>query len=351
MTSGDPTVRRISLTAKILTLVVMTLLTLGTAEIAARLLYDGCPALLIRDPWHGSLNLEWAHFFRQHPALFWELRPDLDEPLSFVGDRTDSMGFRNRTTPSAKGEAPRVLCMGCSCTYGMGLSIDETWPSRLAAISGHDVINAGVPGYSTYQGRLLYEDRCTGLDPDVVVLEYGPSDMVTWDSHQDGLHFGISDRDRARHAEFSRWRCRLRVVEWLRSLTLPAPEDLAEIDPRAACPRVTIGDYEANLREMASKAPRAVILLWPIPCQVDPRVRQYFPVERYEAYQEAARRVAREHVLVDPLPTLRRSGLPVSSLYLDSVHMTGAATRLVARDVLQAIREEPARAPDAPGGR
>jgi lysophospholipase L1-like esterase len=294
--------------------------------------------VLVEDPLAGSANLDWPEFFRKHRELFWELRPDVDLPFRHIGDRTNSLGLRNRDDPSPKGSALRVLCLGASCTYAMGLSIDDTWASQLARRSGYEVINAGVPGYSTYQGRLLYEDRLRELDADVHVLEYGPSDVVTWVSSLDGNPVGLTDEERARQLEYIYVKSRSRVIDWLQSLTLPRPEDLRCVEPIEAGPRVTIDDYRENLAYLASQAPVSVLLVWPLRCQIDPVFQDYFPVERYEAYQQVVRSLADQgHLVLEVEQVFRRSGLPSEQLYLDSVHATVVGCRLIAEAIHKTI--------------
>ncbi|MCH6552446.1 MAG: hypothetical protein IH804_10640, partial [Planctomycetes bacterium] len=73
----------------------------------------------------------------------------------------------------------RVLAMGDSCTF---LGEPRPWPEvleeRLAGGVGAPVrvLNAGVPAYSSLQGRRFLESRLDELDPDVVTLYFGWND-------------------------------------------------------------------------------------------------------------------------------------------------------------------------------
>ena len=64
MLSGGP--RRASTLRKVLVIAALTLVWLGVAELVARIFYRGSPAVLIRDPMRGAINLEWSDFFRKH---------------------------------------------------------------------------------------------------------------------------------------------------------------------------------------------------------------------------------------------------------------------------------------------
>ncbi|MFZ5475456.1 MAG: SGNH/GDSL hydrolase family protein [Myxococcota bacterium] len=80
--------------------------------------------------------------------------------------RTNAAGYRGG--PPAE---RAVLCLGDSTTFGWGVEEGEAWPARLAVHLGRDVVNGGVPGYSTFQG-LATIDHALTLRPEVVVLAY-----------------------------------------------------------------------------------------------------------------------------------------------------------------------------------
>src|SRR5690606_24129737 len=57
---------------------------------------------------------------------------------------TASCGDAARHAPLPDGTV--ALAFGDSVTYGTGASRGEDYPSRLAAFTGWDVVNAGIPG-------------------------------------------------------------------------------------------------------------------------------------------------------------------------------------------------------------
>lgn len=136
----------------------------------------------------------WVRFdgnpiFRADPVLFWRLRPfandDLD-PKSRDTQATNSMGFRNEEFDRKKqpGEF-RVITMGDSCTFGDGVAnweaygpvlekrLSKAMPDRKVT-----VINAGVPGYTTYQVLAYLKNELLDLKPDVVTLYVGLNDNI-----------------------------------------------------------------------------------------------------------------------------------------------------------------------------
>jgi lysophospholipase L1-like esterase len=133
-------------------------------------------------------ELSQKDIYEPHPDLLWTLRPSavLDvEFLGFAGIRTNSIGIRAPELPGPKepGEL-RILCLGDSVTFCLGLLQGETWSDRMEQalkaspeLAGRkvSVINAAVPGYSSYQGMLQF-DRLRHLEPDIVTFWFGLAD-------------------------------------------------------------------------------------------------------------------------------------------------------------------------------
>ena len=135
-----------------------------------------------------------------HSYLFWGLQPNLDE-FEVTGNIRDSRIEFKITTNSrrlrggpigAKGSRFRILALGDSCTFGVGVAESETWPARLefllnAAGDGREyqVINSGVPGYTAFQGRRYLEKYGLDLAPDLVIATFGFNDRDTWGSRSD----------------------------------------------------------------------------------------------------------------------------------------------------------------------
>ncbi len=93
--------------------------------------------------------------------------------------RTNAQGFRQPILPNAKPpNVSRILMLGDSTTFGVGVDQRETIPAILQALLNHgkqgadtyEVINAGVPGYGTAQEWLLFRRWAARLQPDAVIL-------------------------------------------------------------------------------------------------------------------------------------------------------------------------------------
>lgn len=104
------------------------------------------------------------------PALRWIPRAG----WSGFGVTISPEGFRG---PSLRKPGPsRVACLGDSCTFGPAGG--KPYPEILGALLGSEfeVVNAGVPGYSTFQGLRWYRSRVEPLKPSVVTVYYGWND-------------------------------------------------------------------------------------------------------------------------------------------------------------------------------
>lgn len=105
-----------------------------------------------------------AHRSWEHdPALGWRMRRGVD------GEH-DSRGFRGAREPSAERRGPRILAVGDSFTYGLGVAANETFVARLGVAHDAETINAGVNGYGVDQSLLMWESEGRPLQPDIVLL-------------------------------------------------------------------------------------------------------------------------------------------------------------------------------------
>ncbi len=195
-----------------------------------------------------------------HRKVFWITEPDLDRaPFEHREEgrvfhvSTDANGLRARGHPI---EPPpgtfRIMAMGCSTTFGWGVEDDQTWPARLEAIAhaaGHpevEVINAGQPGYTTLQGRWLWEEVGRDYRPDLVILGFVVQDArkaPTTDRMQALL---TGEHRLLRERLLYRWRLYRGLVQLLEPLRAPGRQGAKE-----AVYRVPPEEYLENLRAMS----------------------------------------------------------------------------------------------------
>ena len=86
----------------------------------------------------------------------------------------DARGFRAGTSQPT-GAAPRLLALGDSFTFGMGVHDDETWPAQVErdlrgrTSTPFTVINAGTISYGVFQEADLLRERGLDVRPTTVV--------------------------------------------------------------------------------------------------------------------------------------------------------------------------------------
>lgn len=138
----------------------------------------------------GALVVEFAvrgalDVYRCDERMGWTFQSDRSgfklnrETKSLTTVRLDANGFRG---PGHSVEKPagvhRTLILGDSFTAGLHVPEADTYPARLQAHlnarspgdATFEVINAGVPGYSTAQELALFREVGWTLHPDLVVL-------------------------------------------------------------------------------------------------------------------------------------------------------------------------------------
>lgn len=114
--------------------------------------------------------------------LFWHLKPGLRNVEGRIS--TNSLGLRGpEIEPKRAGEL-RVLSLGESTTLAPRIEYEESYSAVLESLLRKRrqgpvrVINAGVSGYTSFQGLQYLLHRGLALEPDVVLLYFGFNDFL-----------------------------------------------------------------------------------------------------------------------------------------------------------------------------
>ena len=203
---------------------------------------------------------EYPEYFQRHPTLFWELVPNKLIKGDFIAKgeyHINSHGFRG---PEFSDEKPpgtiRICCIGNSCTFGWEIPEGNTYPDLLKIDlekkypgQKFEVINCGVPGYTSHQGLIELKEKILNYHPDIITLSFGWNDI--W-----GAGKGITDRQQKIQSRFvinmQNILARLKTYRLLKYALLEITEKkgLESFDLENPAYRVSKDEYRDNLSEI-----------------------------------------------------------------------------------------------------
>jgi lysophospholipase L1-like esterase len=217
--------------------------------------------------------------FQQDPELPWSWIP-IPGGGGIAGSaqfQFNDLGFRESHAPSkdAIEKTLRVICMGDSCTMGWEVLNHQTFCHVLKELLEKslsitvETINAGVPGYSSFQGLHQLEKRILSLEPDVIVFSYCWNDHTfaihmheTLDVFMDENFLGQPDKDLPGptwsskiHSSLSRLRS-YKMMDFLASKLRKQERENTDhgqkhlVDVEKVPVRVSLSDYKANFKRM-----------------------------------------------------------------------------------------------------
>jgi len=121
----------------------------------------------------------YEYALSDNPRLGYELRPAISD--------INSDGLRDIEHPiEKKPGTTRILVIGDSIAYGLGVSLEETYTRKLerklnnTARESFEVINLGVPGYGTVQIYERFLEKGLKYSPDIVIYGYWFNDHTSW---------------------------------------------------------------------------------------------------------------------------------------------------------------------------
>ncbi len=358
--------------------VASTALFLGLLEGGARV-YDrfrnGAP-LALPDP--------METLYRPHPYLPIALRPSSDYRDGDTSGHINALGLRGSERSISKPVGVfRIVCVGGSTTFGAGILGDEnTYPARLEALLSAarpdlaiEVLNAGVPGYTTAENIIYLSLRLLDLQPDLVVFYEGYNDFKP--NRYPGFQSDYSHwRDRSVAPARTWLELHSRLYTKMRSLGDRYVRDASAgmRDPRTGgrmrrydtVADVGLATFRRNLKTMIAAArsagSQAAVATYAHPCTDEnlrdhPDLLRYLPEylpnltfegarDAFGKYNEATREVARDERI--PLIDAAVAIPPDPGLFVDHVHFNAAGADRFARLVAAVVAGTlPAPAPRA----
>jgi lysophospholipase L1-like esterase len=216
----------------------------------------------LNDP---ALSQKW---FVYSPVLGWERRPGYKGPVFGDEREFDKAGYLTVDSKKVTNtKARRVIFIGDSNTMGYGVPTEASFVEVVERLlPGVDAIDLGVPGYSSYQGRVTLEKYLPLLKPDVVVASFNFNDRrYAVGPNQDGPEtfdrvYQASRSVGAKFAGFLEGSYAYRATRLMMS-SLGLVPDVRKVRLDALKPRVDEEHYRMNLAEMAQTTRRLGIPL------------------------------------------------------------------------------------------
>ena len=248
------------------------------------------------------------------PLLHFKINPKqviYDEPIN-------AAGFRGREFSAKRPNTFRILTLGDSCTFGQAppeyahyikMPYGRLLEKMIEAKHGAgvaEVLNAGSPGYNSYQGLMLLRTKLRDLEPDLITVRFGWNDHLMSSTSAQSSAFrepanpilrGL--RSIVLQSAIYQFASRLRMEFNLRIQRKPKFSR-----PLVWQPAMTIEDYKAALRKIADLGRSRGARVWFLTAP------QAFydadAVKRYEALPPGA--IARTLINLNSVPSFARMG-------------------------------------------
>ncbi|QDV44866.1 GDSL-like Lipase/Acylhydrolase [Stieleria neptunia] len=272
-------------------------------------------------------------FLARDETLFWRPRPGA------LGH--NSMGFYGPDFSADKQDGVfRIVCLGDSCTHFGPITYPDMLRAYLDKVAPgkFEVINAGVIGYTSFQGKRLLETEAIQWDPDLVTVYFG------WNDHW--LARGFQDKDQqSGESTVADGLGNARLFQLIQSFVQRHPA-------AASGMRVEPEDYRANLSAISATCQANGIRCWYLtaPHAFDIGVPPYLVesgeaknledlLEIHRSYNQIVRDVAdaRGDTLID----LEKEIDPMNKLELfidDHIHLSQQGRLLVAKRMADELR-------------
>lgn len=298
------------------------------------------------------------------PRYFWRLRVGLHSygGSSVTVNTRHLRGSLDAWSVKQSGEI-RVICLGDSSVFGHGVNDAETFTETCQGLLQKNqphltFINAGVPGYSSYQSYRWLQDHGGSLEPDVIVVANLFSDCMTWVWTDQALAAYLTSRWRtwlfqvkqvSRQTQFGRlvaYGYRTFMSDHIKDLELIPWESLVTTGGRREKFRVSLDEYRENLVGIVSEARACNAKVIGLQLSTLEEVTRGKPPHKQLAlYKEVLSNVMTEmgNQCLDLTPTFRRTSIEpaeASSLFLDGLHPSPRGHKIIAEELASAITRE-----------
>jgi len=213
-----------------------------------------------------------AEIYFEDFSLGWKLIPQLEFKAKYnffptpkfpfamrrYSIKTNSLGLRDIEINMDENKK-RIICLGDSITFGWGVDQFLTYPVHLEWMLNSmnngqfEVINAGVPGYTSRQGLVFFTKKLLKLKPAYVIISFGANDSTS---------APVSDKQSIRYKSISATLHNLfsfsRIYTLMRGSMLPLKKTLHRYNEPGrnidVVNRVSPDDYYKNILEIVEVA-------------------------------------------------------------------------------------------------
>ena len=301
--------------------------------------------------------LDYPEVFKRDENLFWRLRPSQIIKSRFFENnefKINSFGLRGEEIPLPS-EKIRIVGLGNSCTFGWRTSENKIYLRILEKLINDDsalpkveVINAGIPGYSSFQGQEFYSADISRLEPDIVLMMFGWNDQ--WAAADN-----IPDKDQDFPPQFildiQDFVTRLKIYRLMRKIILSATEKSLDkaLNKEQPAYRVSFDDFYKNLnkiiKEVRNGGGQTIILTLPIPSLEN----YYSPGSKsnmhifHNLYNNQSRLLASktETILIDASAEFDNYNNLFDDAKIDPIHFNSEGHRILAGFIYSYFKNNP----------
>ncbi len=301
--------------------------------------------------------LDYPEVFKRDEHLFWRLRPSQVIRSRFFENnefKINSFGLRGEEIRPLSDKI-RIVGLGNSCTFGWRTEEDKIYLRQLEKMINADstlpqveIINAGIPGYSSFQGQKFYSTDILSLKPDLVLMMFGWNDQ--WTSANN-----IADKNQDFPPQFildiQDFVSRLKIYRLMRKIILSATEKPLDetLNKTEQIYRVSFEDFYENLNNIIqnsnNKRSRVIILTSPIPSLEN----YYKPGSKsnmhifHNYYNNQARLLAAntETVLIDASAEFDNYNNLFDDAKIDPIHFNSEGHHILAALIYQYLKNNP----------
>ena len=171
---------------------------------------------------------------------------------------TNSEGYRTwEVSPNKNPGTYRIICLGDSTTFGWGVNSSNNYPSQLNKKilykfkdKNIEVLNFGVPGYSSRQGLVLIRDFVIPrYSPDLIIVGYSINDAFLAEIED---KYVINDKNLISSAD--NFMNNLAIYNALSDIIMKFKGSVEKRESKDLIQRVSFEDTKKNLDEIASLA-------------------------------------------------------------------------------------------------